>query len=149
MTLLLAALAMNGCATMRDGAAIQEPIVTLAGLRVRDVQLFEQRYTVVLRVQNPNPVELPIRGMSYQMLLNKVELGRGASPQSVVIPPYGESLVEVDLTSNAFSLAQRVKDIVGGLSDGVRVSISGNMNLSNRTQPLPFSFTGDLGGGRS
>jgi LEA14-like dessication related protein len=128
---------------------MEEPIVHLSDLRVRDVQLFEQRYTLALRVENPNPQELPVNGLSYRVLLNKVELGRGASRQSVTIPPYGESVIEVDLVSNTLSLLPRVRDIGSGTVNGVRVSITGNMNLTNRATPLPFSFQGDFGAGQS
>lgn len=128
---------------------MEEPIVHLSDLRVRDVQLFEQRYTLALRVENPNPQELPLSGLSYRVLLNKVELGRGASRQSVTIPPYGESVIEVDLVSNTLSLVQRVKDITSGVTNGVKVSIIGNMSLMNRPSPLPFSFQGDFGASQS
>jgi LEA14-like dessication related protein len=128
---------------------MEEPIVHLSDLRVRDVQLFEQRYTLALRVQNPNAQELPVSGLSYRVLLNKAELGRGASRQSLTIPPYGESVIEVDIISNTLSLLQRVKDIGAGATSGVKVSITGNMNLTNRPNPLPFSFQGDFGGGQS
>lgn len=124
---------------------LQPPIVHLTDLRVRDVQLFEQRYTMLLRVENPNPQELPIKGLAYQVLLNKIELGRGASPQTVTIPPYGEKVVEVDVVSNSFSLLQRVRDIVRGAASGVNVSIVGNMSVSNSAQPLPFDFHGEFG----
>lgn len=141
--LLLPALA--GCQSLST-APVQPPIVHLTDLRIRDVQLFEQRYTMLLRVENPNPRELPINGMAYQVLLNKIELGRGASPQSVTIPPYGEQVVEVDVVSNTFSLLQRVRDIASGTANGVNVSIIGNMSVSNSPQPLPFDFRAEFGG---
>lgn len=142
-TLLIAGW-LSACNTVPTGA-LAEPIVHLSDLRLRDVGVFEQHYTIKLRVENPNPFELPINGMSYQVLLNKVELGRGTSRQTVTIPPFGEHIVEVDLSSNMFSLMQRVQEIASGAASGVRVSITGNMNLVNRAQPLPFSFHGDLG----
>lgn len=138
---------LSACQT--TSGPVEEPIVHLSDLRVKDVQLFEQRYALVLRVENPNPQELPVSGLSYRVLLNKVELGRGASRQSITIPPYGESVIEVDLVSNTVSLVQRVRDITAGAINGVKVSITGNMNLTNRQSPLPFSFQGDFGGSQS
>lgn len=130
-------------------APMEQPIVHLSDLRLRDVQLFEQRYTLALRVENPNPRELPIDGLSYRVLLNNVELGRGASRQSVTIAPYGKRIIEVDLVSNVFSLMQRVKDMVSGAAKGVNVSITGNMSVANQPSPMPFSFQGEFGGGRT
>lgn len=132
-----------GCSTL--SAPLEPPIVHLTDLRLRDAQLFEQRYTLALRVQNPNARELPIDGLSYQVLLNKVELGRGASGQSVTIPPFGERVVEVDVVSNVFSLVQRVRDLASGSAGGINFSITGNVNLANRPGPVPFSFNGEIG----
>lgn len=140
-------MSLPACTTL--SGPVEEPIVHLSDLRVRDVQLFEQRYTLALRVENPNPQPLPVSGLSYRVLLNKLELGRGASRQSVTIPPYGESLIEIDVISNSLSLLQHVKDVSSGAANGVRLSITGNMNLTNRPNPLPFSFQGDFGRGQS
>lgn len=140
----LLAAAAAGCASY-DAAPLASPIVNLTDLRLRDAKLFEQRYTLALRLQNPNPRELSIDGMSYRVLLNQVELGRGASAAAVTIPPYGERVVEVDVVSNVFSLAQRVRDLATGVENGIRFSVSGDMNLANRPSPLPFSFSGAIG----
>lgn len=143
----LAVLFLGGCAT--PSQPLEPPIVNLTDLRLQDAQLFEQRYALALRVQNPNPYELPIRGMAYRVLLNNVELGRGASREVVTIPPYGETVIEVDLTSNAFSLLQRVQDLAAGDLHRLNFAITGNMSVANRAQALPFSFTGEIGPPRS
>lgn len=72
-------LALVACQTA--GTSLAPPIVHLADLRVKDVRLFEQRYTLALRIENPNPQELPIWGMAYRMSLNDVELGGRGKPR--------------------------------------------------------------------
>ena len=137
---------LAACAGVRSG--LEPPIVHLADLRLRDAQLFEQRYTLVLRIENPNPRDLPIWGMAYKVALNNVELGRGASRQSVRIPAYGEALVDLDLASNVFSLIGRVRDIAAGEAEHIRFSISGHVSVDDQPQTLPFSFQGQLGDSR-
>lgn len=136
---------LAGCQSL-SMSPLQPPIVHLMDLRIRDVQLFEQRYTIALRVENPNAQEMPIQGLAYQVLLNQIELGRGASPQSVTLPPYGEKVVEVDLISNTFSLLQRVRDIADGAVNGVNIAIVGHLSVANDPRPLPFDFRGEFGG---
>jgi LEA14-like dessication related protein len=138
---------LAGCATA--SAPLEPPIINLTDLRLQDVQLFEQRYGLALRVQNPNPYELPIRGMAYRVMLNDVELGRGTSREVVTIPPYGETIVQVDVVSNAFSLLQRVQDLAAGNTQSLNFAITGNMSLADRADALPFSFSGEIGTPRS
>src|SRR5436190_22478069 len=131
---------LAACA-MAPTTALEPPIVHLSDFRVGDVSLFEQRYVLALRVENPNPYEMPIKGMAYQVLLNKAELGRGTSAAEVTIPPYGERVVEVSLISNAFSLLKRVQEISSGaMTDGITLSINGKANVANRPEPIPFNF---------
>src|SRR5437773_7066079 len=88
-----AAWLLVACATAPT-TALEPPIVHLSDLRIGDISLFEQRYVLALRLENPNPYEMPIKGIAYQVLLNKAELGRGTSAATVTIPPYGERVVE-------------------------------------------------------
>ena len=144
---MFAALLLAGCNTL--SAPLEPPIVSLTDLRVRDVRLFEQRYVLGLRVQNPTPAALPIQGMAYQVLLNDVELGRGASREAVTLPLYGEALIEVDVVSNVFSLLRRVQDLGRSGAGNLKFSVSGSVSVADRPQPLPFSFHGEIAGSGS
>ena len=75
---------LTGCAALQD--SLEAPHVTLTDLRMLDMTLFEQRYGLKIRVQNPNPVELPITGMNFRLDVNDSELGRGVSDQPVTVP---------------------------------------------------------------
>ena len=70
--------ALGGCASIPTHKPIP-PEVNLVGLRVVELGLFEQRYELQLRVQNPNSFVLPISGMSYSPELNGEEFARGVS----------------------------------------------------------------------
>lgn len=138
------ALLLSACAGLNQGG-FDPPHVSLVDLRVRDVKLFEQRYALQLRVQNPNPYELPIAGMDYAVRLNDVEFGHGVSRRAVNIPAYGEAVIEVDLVSNLWRLLDRVKDVQSGQAQGMKVAIVGGVSLANRAGELPFTIQGDIG----
>jgi LEA14-like dessication related protein len=127
-----------------DGGTVQPPNVSLTDLNVRDIGMFEQRYVIRLRVQNPNPQPLPITGMAYRVNLNDIEFGRGVSRQSVTVPAYGETVVELDLVSSLWQLFERVRDLQSGHAEAITVGIVGDVNLANRSAELPFAFQGQL-----
>ncbi|BAU47631.1 hypothetical protein SVA_1052 [Sulfurifustis variabilis] len=140
------AVLLAGCAGLTG--PLEPPNVSLVDLRVLDAGLFEQRYGLTLRVQNPNPVAMPITGMEYKLSLNDVDFGRGVSQQAANVPAYGESVLEVEVVSNIFDLVQRVQDLQKGRGQGLRIAIAGGVSLANRAGELPFRMQSDLTGRR-
>lgn len=139
------AMVLAACAGV-GSVPMQAPHVSLVNLRVQDVQLFEQRYGMTLRVQNPNSVPLPIVGMEYSVRLNEIEFGKGVSRQAVTVPAYGDAVVQVDLVSSTFSLLQRVQELQQGrLPQSLKVRIAGGVSLAHGAVPLPFLFQGEIG----
>jgi len=139
------ALATGACAGL-GSVPMQPPHVSLVDLRVNEVKLFEQRYGMELRVQNPNNVALPIVGMEYSVRLNDVEFGKGVSRQAITVPAYGEAVIQVDLVSSTWGLLQRIKDLQQGrLPQSLTVQIAGGVSLAQGPGPLPFAFQGEIG----
>jgi hypothetical protein len=91
--ILAVAALLAGCAGL--GQLDKPPRVTLAGLEPVQVELLEQRFVAVLRVQNPNPVALPIDGLEYTLAINGSDFAEGVSSQRITVPAYGEKTLEV------------------------------------------------------
>ena len=89
--ILLAVLLMGGCA----GMGIQTPSVTVASIEVIEAGLFEQRLAFKLRVLNPNNVEIPINGLSFEVELNGEPFAKGVSDKAVKVPRMGEAMLDV------------------------------------------------------
>ena len=142
VTLWLAVL-LTGCAALQD--SLEAPHVTLTDLRMLDMTLFEQRYGLKIRVQNPNPVELPITGMNFRLDVNDSELGRGVSDQPVTVPAYGEAVVEIKLTSNLVRIFDQIRGLESGKGQSLRYHLSGGLSLANRMSKLPFDYQGEFG----
>lgn len=137
-------LLVSGCAAFAP--QVDPPYVSLADLRITNIGLFEQRYGLQLRIQNPNPSELPISGMDFRVTFNDVEFGRGVSHQSVTVPAYGEALLNVDMVSNVSRLIDQLKEVELGRSEGMRYRITGGLSLNHRTGKIPFEYRGEIGG---
>lgn len=137
---------LAGCAGLTG--PLEPPNVSLVDLRILDAGLFEQRYGLKLRLQNPNAIPMPITGMEYKVSLNDVDFGRGVSGAATTVPAYGESVIEVEMVSNLFSLAQQVRDLQMGRGQGLRIGITGGVRLANRAGELPFRIESELAGRR-
>ena len=143
LTALLFAVILSGCATMQS--PLEAPHVTLTDLRMLDMTLFEQRYGLKIRVQNPNPVDLPITGMNFRLDINDAELGRGVSGQPVTVPAYGEAVVEIKLTSNLVRIFDQIRGLESGKGQSLRYRLAGGISVANRLGKLPFDYQGEIG----
>jgi LEA14-like dessication related protein len=133
---------LNGCAALQSG--IESPHVTLNNLQPLDMTLLEQRYAVTLRVQNPNPVPLPIAGMNFQLDINDMELGRGVTNETVTVPAYGEALVKVNLVSNLMRVFNQIHGLESSKAQSLRYRLSGGLSISSRMGKLPFEYQGEF-----
>ncbi len=133
---------LHGCVALQSG--IETPYVTLNNLQPLDMTLLEQRYAVTLRVQNPNPVPLPIAGMNFQLDINDMELGRGVTNETVTVPAYGEALVEVKLVSNLIRVFNQIRGLENSKAQSLRYRLSGGLSISSRMGKLPFEYQGEF-----
>lgn len=140
--ILIALLSLAGCAALTT--PLESPYVSLAGLQLSEVSLFEQRYTLTLRIQNPNAVDLPIAGMNYVLHVNGEEFARGVNAEAVDVPAHGEALAKVDVTSNLAGLFDQIKRLGSGGEPRLDYKLEGSVSLASRLVKLPFKYEGSV-----
>lgn len=134
--------ALSGCASLQSD--VEPPRVTLAGLRVVDMNWLEQRFEATLRVQNTNRFALPVTGMDYALTLNGESFAQGVNNESVSIPAYGEELMRVTITS---SLIDNVAQLHRWRRDPPKTldyRLTGRLSLANALFRLPFEHGGSV-----
>jgi LEA14-like dessication related protein len=143
LLLLVSVLILHGCAYMP--ARTEPPRVHLVGMELKQMELFEQRYLLRLRIQNPNDFALNVRGLDFRVDLNGERFADGVSNRPLELPAYGEALAEVEVSSSLWSLARRLRDMgEAGLGE-MEYRLHGRLALAGMAVPIPFESTGDLG----
>lgn len=85
---------------------LQPPDVKLTSVRPDQLRAGEQRLRVGLRVQNPNPIPLPVLNMTYQLWLEERPIASGDADLRRRVPARGEADMEVMVTGDAGHLAR-------------------------------------------
>ena len=140
---LLAAL-LSACAAQ---SKLEAPNLSVIGMEMLESSLFTQRLKVRVRVQNPNDIELPVKGVSAKLEVAGEEFATGVSANSFVVPPFGES--EFDLLVDA-SMARTVLAMVGKSKESkpmesIDYRLTGKVSLSSGfVRSIPFDETGSL-----
>jgi len=122
----------------------EPPRVTLVGLTLLSVDLFEQRYQVRLRLKNPNAFDLPIRGLDFRLDINDETFADGVSSTVVTVPAFGEEVVELEVSSSLLQVFRQLQSLEKKPSPSFGYRISGTVAVGPYGQRLPFDYAGQL-----
>jgi LEA14-like dessication related protein len=125
--LLSVAFLLSGCAGIR----LQPPSVTVASMNVIDVSLLEQRFAFKLRIQNPNDMDIPITGMSFEIILNDQSFAKGVSNKSITLVRLSETMLEVTAVSDLSGILRQMNELLLGNRNSVSYLIKGRLETGS------------------
>ncbi len=91
----------SGCATLQPG--FETPSVSLTSFRLLPSENMAPRFEIGLHVINPNLAPLPLKGISYKVILEGYQLLSGVTNDLPVIPGYGEGDIILQASADLFS----------------------------------------------
>ena len=144
LALVLAGLLLSGCSLMRLQQA-EPPRVTLTSLAPVKLSVFEQRFDLGLRLQNPNDFALPVQALDYTLAINGEDFASGVSRTDLTVPAFGEEVVTVTVTTDLLSSLDRLRRWQRDPPRSVAYRLSGRAHLADTPVRLPFSYTGSVG----
>jgi LEA14-like dessication related protein len=137
------AVLMTACSTMPKEYEMLR--VHIADMTAKDMAIFEQRFDVKLRIQNPNDVDFGIHGLKFDIDLNEREFANGMSGQRLVVPRFGSEVVDVEVFSTLGSVLRQVQDLKSGPPQKVRYRLKGTAFVdSPGSFKAPFDESGEI-----
>jgi len=138
---------LSACAATR----FETPHLQVVGIEMVQSELFEQRFKVRLRVQNPNDRALPVQGISAKMQLQGEDFAQGVAGESFTVPAFGEAEFDMMLSANMagaiLRLATAMRDKKN--TDKLDYRVSGKLSLSSGMfRSIPFEESGSFGLGQ-
>lgn len=126
LLILLASASLNGCATW-FGGGFKDPDVQLVKVEVIRARLLEQEFKLRFRVDNPNDVSLPIRGLVYTVFLNDVKLASGESATWFTVPANGREEFEVPVNTNLWRHMKYIVKLLEKPEQPIRYRLDGEV----------------------
>ena len=144
VTLLsLLSLLAAGCAGLKQN--IEAPQVRLTQVQMLSAGLLEQRFRLLLRVNNPNKIAVPIKGIQYSLKLADADFASGSTPQAFRVPAFGEELVAVDVSTNLLASAQHLLTFLNSGPDALNYELAGRVQVDLPfVGGIPFSQSGQV-----
>jgi len=139
----LAGLLVTACATVPSD--MEPPKINIANIAPKDFAMFEQRFDVQLRIQNPNDKELGIKGIRCDIELNDQEFGNGMSGQKVTVPRFGSEVVNVEVITGLGSFLRQFQEINKSGAGKLRYRLKGTAFVESPSSfKLPFDEKGEI-----
>lgn len=125
LALILAAILFPiSCARL----TMKPPSVTVTSIEVVDATVFEQRFSFTLRVQNPNDIDIPLKGLSFEVELNDRPFARGVSDRAITVPRFSEELLEVTAVSSLTGILLQINEWTRGERTSISYRIKGTLS---------------------
>ena len=138
----LMAIGVSGCSSFGSFDA-DKPEVSLAGLSFAEAGLFEQGFTVQLRMKNPNDFDIPVEALDFALSVNGASFAKGLTNEDFTLPASSEIVIPIDVTITTEDLIERVTAI--GTGRRLDYALTGTAELATWfTDPVAFSRAGKL-----
>ena len=105
---LAAALLLAACVSLPKA-----PAVAWTGISLDTIGLREQRFTLKLKVSNPNDTDLPLERLEFDVEVAGQPLAHAVSDKPVTLVARGETTVEVKASGNVADFLRRLGSLRG------------------------------------
>ncbi len=139
--LFVTALFLSGCQTL---GSLESPEVSLAGINLNRVSLFEQEWGLTLRARNPNDRDLTLKGMDYEIYVNGEKFGRGLTAETVTLPAMGDATVRTTITTSLLESLQKLQEIQQNPGEPFTYRLVGKAKVAGVPIPLSFDREGQM-----
>ena len=134
---------MVSCSTMPKD--FEAPRVSVTDLTPKEIAIFEQKFDVKLRIQNPNDMDLSVNGMRFDIELNEREFANGMTGERLTVPRFGSQTVDVEVFTTLASFLRQVQDLHASGGQKVRYRLKGTAFVdSPGTFKAPFDEKGEI-----
>jgi LEA14-like dessication related protein len=143
LALAWSAVLMIGCAGL--GKPLETPRISLANIQVLEASGMESAFLVQLRVQNPNDIELDIRGVECDVEINGKPFAYGMSDAPVRIPSFGSDTVPVKVYTSVIDIFRGLLNLQG--REDLSYQVKGRVRLGGGAftpASLPFDSRGTV-----
>ncbi|UTW07144.1 LEA type 2 family protein [Pseudomonas benzenivorans] len=140
---------LGGCSTWMSGG-FKNPDIRLLKVDVVKAKLLEQRFVLRFRIDNPNNVSLPVRGLDYRVHLNEVKLAEGESDAWFTVPANGHHVFDVPVRTNLWRHVRQVVKLLEEPDEPIRYRLDGavktgflfgrSVHMSRNGEIIPGDF---------
>ncbi len=140
LPLFIITILLSSCAGIGQ-SLIKAPGLNITNVRVSNLSLTNQNIVFTLGIDNPNPIPIPLKGLSYKLDLNGVEFANGFNESDLSIPAGGNSVMDLNIEGDLISF---IREFGGINQGGLDYNLSGDIALLSSSLRFPYNQEGRL-----
>ena len=130
----------TACASLSP--VFETPSVEVTSFTPLPSQNLAPSFEIGMRVINPNPTKLNLRGMSYKLFLNGFEVLDGVANALPVVPAYGEAEIKLTATIGLIESMRFVNDMLQRSRTEVAYRLQGKLDVGSLLPAIHIEKTG-------
>ncbi len=140
----LAVLGASACGALLPPSNLKPPTVAFSDLSIDSVSAERVRFTVRLATQNPNPIDVPLSNVYFDLSILGQQLALGKiAEQRFTLPAGGRKELPVAFDVATADLRAVILRMFSGPLPETVWEVKGTANWGASPLPLPFSRKGD------
>lgn len=142
--LILTTAMLTACATVRN--SVVAPDVSLRSVQLTDLSFGKQTFVLGFAASNSNPFPLPVKSVSYGVVLDGHTFASGASQNTFSIPASGDGEFYISVELNLLRTAPHLLSVVrDGKSRSIPYEVEGSLGIDiPYTRPISFKSDGSV-----
>ncbi|MBC7370193.1 MAG: LEA type 2 family protein [Bdellovibrionaceae bacterium] len=129
----------TGCASLFN-KLVEKPKIDLDRVSVRDANLTGVTLLFIVKVANPNKVDIKVDEIAYKVFINGKEITKAKTEKTVLVPAEKTAEVEIPLPIEYTKIFSDLKDLL--TSKTAQYRIEGDAKLAMFT--IPFKKEGQI-----
>jgi LEA14-like dessication related protein len=140
----LAVLGASACGGLLPPANLKPPAVAFSDLSIDSVSGERVRFTVRIATHNPNPIDVPLSNVYFDLSILGQQLALGKiAEQRFTLPAGGQKELPVAFDVATADLRAVLMRMLSGPLPETVWEVKGTANWGSSPLPLPFSRKGD------
>ena len=124
---IVLAMGLHGCASLKPG--FETPTVTISSFKTLPSDGMMPAFDIGLRIVNPNPDALELRGISYTISLDGNEVIKGVGNDLPVIDAYGEGEFNLTASADLFAGVRLITDLLKSNKDTFAYEVEAKLDI--------------------
>ncbi len=133
---------LQGCASLRPG--FETPTVTISSFRALPSDGMLPAFAIGLRVVNPNPDALTLRGVSYTISLDGHEVIKGVGNNLPVIEAYSEGHINLTASADLFAGVRLFSDLLKSNKDTFGYAVEAKLDIGALLPSIRVRDSGEI-----
>ena len=125
------------------GPQLVAPKVSVEGIVIGEVRGGDASVSLLMRVENPNSIDLTLQSLRFAFSVNEIALTNGGTVQGDTIAAGGSKVINVDTHTDMNAVLRLIALTATRRTMALRYALDGEAIVQNGVH-LPFSRRGDL-----